>query len=133
MRIGELARRCGVNVETLRYYERQGLLRDPRRGSQGHRDYGEEDLRRVRFIRQAKELGFTLKEIRRLLDLRLTSEGRCAKARRLAEAKIEAIDQTLRRLQRFRKALEILVARCEENEHDGGCAILDAVDAAGSD
>src|SRR3954449_10429303 len=106
MRIGELAERAGVNVETLRYYERRGLLPEPVRGPNGHRSYGEETMRFVRAIKQAQALGFTLAEIEEYLRLvsRRGGEGSEALRERLA-VKIGEVDERIAALQRMRGEL----------------------------
>ena len=109
--IGTLARAAGVNVETIRYYQRRGLLREPRRPPGGVRRYGEEDLARLRFIRRAQELGFTLREIAELLAL---DDGTgCARARRVAEARLADVRRRIRSLRRMERALAGLVQACE--------------------
>ena len=89
--IGQLARQAAVGVETIRFYEREGLLAEPERRPSGYRQYPAEVVRRVRFIRHAKELGFTLKEIQELLELRVDPVSSCADVRRHARAKIADI------------------------------------------
>ena len=108
--IGTLARAAGVNVETVRYYQRRGLLREPRRPPGGVRRYGEEDLARLRFIRRAQALGFTLREIAELLAL--DDGAGCARARRLAEARLEDVRRRIRGLRRMERALAGLVEAC---------------------
>ena len=94
MRIGEVARRSGVGVETIRYYEREGLLPEPERRPSGYRQYDGSTVERLEYIRRAKDLGFTLKEIGELLDLRVDRTRGCADVRALARAKI-AVATTL--------------------------------------
>ncbi|MDF1569906.1 MAG: MerR family transcriptional regulator, partial [Spirochaetaceae bacterium] len=94
--IGELAGRTGVGVEALRFYERKGLLPSPTRDASGYRRYREDDVVRVRFIRRAKELGFTLAEIHELLELRATDEKTCEEVRTIARDKITDLDQRIR-------------------------------------
>jgi DNA-binding transcriptional MerR regulator len=116
MRISDVARAAAVNIQTLRYYERRGLLPDPSRRPSGYRDYEPETVQRVRFIKRAQELGFTLAEIGELLllrdDSRRRPDGR-ARAAGTAAAKIEQIDEKLRQLAAMRAALAQLVAACE--------------------
>src|ERR687885_2847805 len=90
--IGQIARRAGVGVETVRFYERQGLLEEPARKESGYRQYAEEVVARLRFIRRAKRLGFSLKEITDLLALRLDPEATAADVKRRAEAKVADIE-----------------------------------------
>lgn len=128
MTIGELARACGVRVETIRYYERRGLIPDPRPRGVGYREFSEEDTRRVHFIKQAQGLGFTLKEIAELLALRVSRRTPCGEVRDLAEAKLADIEEKLRALRSFKRALERLVDQCQRSGPTGGCPILDALD-----
>lgn len=122
MTIGALARTGGVGVETVRYYQRRGLLAEPARAG-GVRRYGEGDVRRLRFIRAAQEAGFTLSEIGELLELD-AGEDR-ARAHALAQARIAAIDAELAKLTAARGALEKLARRCAAGEGEG-CPILGA-------
>src|SRR5690554_93003 len=92
MRIGEFARRAGVNVQTVRYYERRGLLPEPDRQASGYREYTEANLERLQFIRRSQELGFTLSEIGDLLTLRADPQTTAAEVKERAEAKIDDID-----------------------------------------
>ncbi|MCW8086196.1 MerR family transcriptional regulator [Roseococcus sp. MDT2-1-1] len=122
--IGELAAAGGVGVETIRFYQRKDLLRTPVRGG-GIRHYEEADLRRLRFIRQAQAAGFTLEQIRELLDLD-AGEDR-SRARELAKARIEALDGKIANLQRARDALRRLARECAEGSA-GPCPILASFD-----
>ncbi|MCH7688451.1 MAG: heavy metal-responsive transcriptional regulator, partial [Planctomycetes bacterium] len=103
--IGQLAGRAEVGVETVRFYERKGLLAEPERRPSGYRQYDEGVVDRLRFIRRAKELGFTLNEIKDLLSLRLDPTTTCADVKSRAEAKIDDIQGKIRTLQRMKKAL----------------------------
>ncbi|WP_423604243.1 MerR family transcriptional regulator [Sphingomonas sp. MS122] len=124
MTIGALARTGGVGVETVRYYQRRGLLAEPARAG-GVRRYGAGDARRLRFIRAAQEAGFTLSEIGELLALD-AGEDR-ARAHALAQARIAAIDAEVAKLNTARGALEKLARRCAAGEGEG-CPILGAFD-----
>ena len=126
--IGQVARRAEVGVETVRFYERQGLLVEPPRKESGYRQYTEDVVARLRFIRRAKELGFTLKEIAELLALRLDPDTSCAEVRGRAKAKIDDIDAKIQDLQRMRQALDKLVASCRGRGPISDCPILDALD-----
>ena len=128
MTIGELAKMCGVGVETIRYYERRGLIPDPRPRKVGYREFSNDDVRRVRFVKQAQGLGFTLKEIAELLALRVSPTTTCTDVRDLAEAKLEDIEEKLRTLKAFKKALGKLVRECSQTGAKGACPILDAMD-----
>jgi MerR family mercuric resistance operon transcriptional regulator len=89
LKTGELAKRAGVNVETLRFYERKGLLPEPQRRASGYRDYPEESVTRIRFIKRAQGLGFSLDEIHELLALRVKPKSPCAEVRDVVEKKIQ--------------------------------------------
>ena len=109
---GELARRADVNVETLRYYERRGLLRVPSRRASGYRQYAAADVTRVQAIRLAQSLGFTLKEIGELLSALEEPGQRCSRLKRRAEQKIAQIAHKIEELEQARSALEELVGGC---------------------
>ncbi|MFK3968837.1 MerR family transcriptional regulator [Ensifer adhaerens] len=124
MTIGKLAAAGQVGVETIRYYQRRGLLDTPRR-SMGVRRYGDGDVRRLLFIRQAQTAGFTLEELKELLDLD-SGEDR-ERARSLARNRIDALDTRIAELQRARKALQRLVGECAADK-SGPCPILASFD-----
>jgi MerR family mercuric resistance operon transcriptional regulator len=126
--IGELARQAHVNVETVRYYERRGLLLRPPTSRAGYRRYGGEYLARIRFIKSGQELGFSLKEIDELLSLRVAPETTCADVKARAEAKITDIDVKIRDLRRMRKALASLAASCRGQGPSSECPILEVLD-----
>ena len=133
MLIGELARRAGVNVQTVRYYERRGLLADPRAREQGYREYTNATLERLRFIRRAQELGFTLTEIGELLALRLDAGATAAAVKARAAEKVAEIDAKLRDLERIRAALTHLAGQCAGGKAPlGDCPLLDALGPIGS-
>jgi MerR family mercuric resistance operon transcriptional regulator len=118
--IGKLAAAGGVGVETIRYYQRRGLLETPTRDREVRR-YGSDDVRRLRFIKQAQAAGFTLEEIKELLDLD-ASEDR-SRARELAAVRVNALDEKIAELQRARDALKRLARECRSG-HSGPCPIL---------
>jgi MerR family mercuric resistance operon transcriptional regulator len=122
MTIGRLATAGGVGVETVRFYQRKGLLPTPTRAG-SFRSYGEDDVRRLRFIREAQSAGFTLAEISELLALD-AGEDR-ARVRTLASARIDALDEKIGELERARDALKRLAYECAEGER-GPCPILAA-------
>ena len=129
LRIGEVAGRAGVNVQTLRFYERRGLLPEPPRRASGYREYAPESVRRVRFIKRAQEIGFTLAEVEELLRLREDPRIPCREVRATAETKIADIEEKMRRLRAMRAALAALVESCVANrEHH--CPLLEALDEA---
>jgi Hg(II)-responsive transcriptional regulator len=109
---GEIAKRSGVNIETIRYYERRGLLPKPMRSVSGYRLFSTDDVRRVRFIKRAQELGFLLDEIAELLALRLSTKGKREDVRKLAEAKISDIKEKIKTLRAMEKSLASLATAC---------------------
>jgi MerR family mercuric resistance operon transcriptional regulator len=127
--IGQLANRAGVGVETVRFYEREGLLDEPARRGSGYRQYTENVVGRLRFIRRTKELGFTLKEIKELLSLRLDPSTTCADVRTRAQAKIADIEEKIRTLQRMKKALVKVTDSCSGRGPTSECPILEAFDS----
>src|SRR5574342_138792 len=102
--VGQLAKEAHVNIETVRYYERRGLLPEPKRRESGYREYSPEEVFRIRFIKRAQELGFTLKEISELLGLRVDSKTTCAKVKKQADAKISDIEEKIRLLKKMKAA-----------------------------
>ena len=128
--IGAVARRAGVGVETVRFYERAGLLEEPARRESGYRQYAEDVVARLRFIRRAKELGFTLKEIRELLGLRIDDTATRSDVRKRAQAKVADIEAKILDLQRMREALLKLTATCRGHGPASDCPILEALDRA---
>ena len=128
----QLANSAGVNVETLRYYERRGLLPEPPRRASGYRQYSQDDVARIRFIKRAKDLGFTLREVQELLDLRVDPDTPCAMVKRRADLKIIDIEERLRSLKRMKKALNKLAATCSGRGPVGDCPILEALGGDGT-
>ena len=125
--IGLLARAAEVNIETIRYYQRRGLLEQPPKPPRGRRRYSGVAVRRVRFIKRAQLLGFTLEEIGRLLQL---EDGQsCRKTRLLAEQKLMVIEQRLADLTRVRRVLKGLVAQCAEGKRPRSCPIIATLSA----
>ncbi len=122
--IGALARRTGVGVETIRFYERKGLVRRPTRPGTGFRVYPEDTVARIRFIRQAQTLGFTLQEIAGLLALRVAPGTDCAAVRSRAVAKLASVQARLAELERIRGALAKLIAACPGRGAVTTCTIL---------
>lgn len=128
--IGKVAKRAGLGIETVRFYEREGLIAEPPRSeSSGYRHYPEDTVARLRFVKKAKELGFSLKEIRELLSLRARPSRSCADVRKRANEKIEDIDQKMASLKAMRKALVGLVKECSGSGPRTECPILNALDS----
>lgn len=125
--IGKVAKLADVGVETIRFYEREGLIAEPLRRPSGYRQYSGDAVDRLRFIRRAKELGFSLKEIKELLDLRIDPGTRCGDIRKRAKAKIDDIENKIHSLQRMNRALWKLTAACGGKGSIRDCPILDAL------
>ena len=125
--IGAVARKAGAGIDTIRYYERAGLLPAPRRRASGYRDYGVDTVARLRFIRRAKDLGFTLEEIRELLALSTDRERGVKSAKQRAEARLAQVEQRIRELQRVRRGLKQLIAACPGHGPLEQCPILRAL------
>jgi MerR family copper efflux transcriptional regulator len=129
MWIGKAAEQAGVNVQTLRYYERRGLLPKPPRRVSGYREFPDDAVRVVRFIKRAQELGFSLDEVEELLRLRRQSGRNRARIRAVAEQKVGEIEQKIAELERMKRALKTLVHAC----HEGTalqCPIIEALEGA---
>ncbi|MFZ5559172.1 MAG: MerR family transcriptional regulator [Pseudomonadota bacterium] len=127
--IGKLAEGAGVNVETIRYYERRGLIGAQHRAPSGYRLYGADAARRLRFIRRAQQLGFSLSEILGLLSLRVRADATCADVRSQARQKIAVIDAKIDDLRRIRDALERLAASCRGRGPVNECPILENLES----
>ncbi len=131
--ISRLARLGGVNLETIRYYERQGLLAKPPRTAAGYRVFPSETARRLRFIKRTQELGFSLREIRDLLSLRMRPGTGRAQILARAHAKITDVDQKIRSLQAIKKTLRSLTDRCDGCGPVAACPILESLDHEDAD
>ncbi len=126
--IGQVAKQTGATVKTIRLYEKQALIRVPQRTASGYRRYSPDTVQRVRFIRRANELGFSLNDIGNLLELRDASERSCSKVKRQVLEKIDAIDATIHGLADIRGVLADLAKRCDLVADIGDCPILVALD-----
>ena len=132
--ISKAARDAGVGVETIRYYERKGLIEQPPKPLDGgYRRYSVETVERIRIIQQAQELGFSLREIDELLTLRADPDTDCAAVRARAEEKLEEIDGKLLKLERIRSALKRLIAACPGEGAVQTCSIIEALEDANND
>jgi len=129
--IGEVAKQAQVGIETLRYYERTGLVASPPRSESNYRLYPQETVRRVQFIKRAQELGFSLKEIMELLALRATPETPCADIQSLALEKISTIEEKIQTLTAMKYTLAKLVEECSRQGEITDCPILAALDTEG--
>jgi MerR family copper efflux transcriptional regulator len=126
--IGQVARRAGVGVETIRFYEREGVLEDPPRRASGYRQYSEEVVKRIRFIKRAQSLGFSLKEITELLLLRIDGQTSCEEVKERTEAKVAEVERKMVELQRMRQALLQVAALCTGEGPASACPMLEALD-----
>lgn len=125
--IGAVAKRVGVAIDTIRYYEREGLLPEPQRRASGYRSYGVGAIAQLRFIRRAKELGFTLEEIRELLALSADRQRGVKAVKQRAEKRLAVIEQRIAELQRVRDGLAELIASCPGHGAPEHCPILRAL------
>jgi MerR family copper efflux transcriptional regulator len=123
--IGQLATKANVNLETIRYYERRGLIPEPPRNKSGHREYSLEEVKRTEFIKRSQALGFSLQEISELLSLRVEPDTTCADVKARVETKIEDIEKRITDLEQIRKALLCLSKRCTGKRPVGRCPILE--------
>ena len=121
---GQVAKAAAVNIETLRYYGRRGLIPEPPRGRSGYRQYPADTVARVQFIKRAQDLGFSLKEIAELLSLRMDVDTTCGDIKKRAEGKIADVEARIRSLREVKRALTQLVAACAEGGPVGDCPIL---------
>jgi MerR family transcriptional regulator, copper efflux regulator len=124
MKIGEIAGRSGVGVETIRYYEREGLLPEPERRPSGYRQYDGSTVERLEYIRRAKDLGFTLAEIRVLLELSFAARAGCDHILRRAEAKVADIEEKIRSLRLMKRSLGRIVRRCRVKNSTEHCPLV---------
>lgn len=130
MTIGQVAREAGIGVETVRFYEREGLLEAPARRASGYRQFAPPAVDRLRFIKQAQRLGFTLREIKDLLALKLDAGATRAQIRDRAVAKVADIDGRIKELKRMKQALAPLIAACDGKGKLDGCPILAAIESS---
>ena len=132
MTIGQAARLAGVGVETVRFYEREGLLEQPARPDAGYRDYPAEVVKHIQFIQRAKILGFSLKEIAELFALRVAPQSTCTDVKRRALSKLDDVERKIEDLIRMKRALMNVVCQCRGVGPLGDCPILDALDDSNS-
>lgn len=128
MKIGEVAKRTGVAIETIRFYERQGLLLQPTRRASGYRQFDESAVARLTFILRSKDLGFTLAEIKELLGLWFDPSSTCCEVRKRAEDKILEIEGKLRSLQSMKRSLRRLIDQCQQRSTKTDCPLLLGLD-----
>lgn len=131
MQIGDLSQRAGVNIETIRYYERSGVLPMPARLGNGRRVYDETDVQRLGFIRHARELGFDLHSVQTLLALQERPQASCVEASRIAQAQLDEVERRLAQLQSLRSELSRMVAECQKGIV-AECRVIEALDTPSS-
>ena len=124
LKIGQLAQASGVSIETIRYYERERLLTPAGRWESGYRQYDESAVRRLQFIRQSKEMGFSLGQVRELLRLWFDTESRCEHVRALASSKVAEIEDKLTVLQSMRRTLKKVLRECQERQSKEDCPLM---------
>lgn len=126
--IGRVATSVGVNIQTVRYYERMNLLNPTGRRPSGYRLYGDEEIRRLRFIKNAQALGFTLREITDLLNLRVRSSAQCGAVQRKAHEKLVQVERKVRDLQALARSLRGLIRACENGQATDACPIVESLE-----
>lgn len=131
MTIGQLAKQAGVNIETVRFYERRRLLTPSSRKPSGYRLYSPADLSRLRFIKQAQTWGFSLHEVEELLNLRVQSSASCQQVKQRTQAKLAQVEKKIDDLERLAKGLRKLTRSCEKGEMTEYCPILKSVEDGG--
>ena len=122
--ISKVAKELGINIESIRFYERRGLIEQPLKPEQGYRHYPEETVNRIRFIKRSQELGFTLDEIVHLVQL---NDQPCGQVQELAEHKLATVQEKIANLRHLEQALIELVAQCHSNQDDNHCPIIDSL------
>ncbi|NOY88482.1 MAG: MerR family transcriptional regulator [FCB group bacterium] len=128
---GELAFQAGINKETIRFYEKKKLLPEPQRTPSGYRQYTQKDLKRLLFIKNAKELGFSLSEISELLSLADGAIYKCTDVRKIAEKKLEYINQQIKQLNKLKKSLSKLIIECQKTKKISNCPIIESLSQGG--
>ena len=127
--IGHVAKRTGISIEAIRFYERKGLIDAPARKDSGYRQFAEDHIQRLLFIQQAKSLGFSLMEIKELLSIKEDPETSSRDVKSLAKTKLQSIEEKIKILQRMKKTLKALVDSCSGEGPKRDCPILEALDA----
>ena len=131
MTIGSVAEAAEVKVPTIRYYERRGIIAEPPRSPSGYRQYDEAVVDRIRFVKRAQGLGFTLDEIEDLLELRVEDADSCAAVAEATQAKLRSVEAKIRELERLRAVLSGLARSCEERERTSECPVLEVLEEGG--
>jgi Hg(II)-responsive transcriptional regulator len=128
MMIGKIAKISGLGIETIRFYERRGLLNPPSRRESGYREYNDESVSRLTFIKKAKDLGFSLDEISELLSLKANKESHCQRTSEKATKKLEATQGKIQELKHIESALKNLIEQCKKRETTDECPILQSLE-----
>jgi Hg(II)-responsive transcriptional regulator len=126
---GQLAKEANVNIQTIRYYERVGLLPDTPRRESGYRQFSQVDVTRILFIKHAQQAGFLLKEIKELFALKVNTDSACEEVKERAESKIVEIDEKIRKLEMMKQTLKTLTSMCSEPGAKSECPILEAFES----
>jgi MerR family copper efflux transcriptional regulator len=130
MKIGDISKLCRMSIDTVRFYERQGLIPKPARRASGYREYDQDDVLRLRFIRRSKELGFTLRDIGELLSLSAYQGSDMAHVKQKAEQRLEEVEGKIKELQRMRRGLKTLIEACPGHGTLRSCPIIEALSGA---
>jgi len=128
IKIGDIAKKLGINIQTIRYYERIGMIAKPERSLSGYRYFTEDFVKRIEFIKKAQQIGFSLDEIKELLKLKVSSSKNSKRVREKTEQKLNLIDKKLARLTALKKVLKELVSVCEKKGTTQPCPILQSLD-----
>jgi Hg(II)-responsive transcriptional regulator len=126
--IGQLAKEAGVNIQTIRYYEKRKLLKPSGRNNSGYRFYRESDLKKIKFIKQAQNLGFLLEEISELLELRANTPNQCKIAAKYAEIKLQEVRGKIKLLKSIEKQLKSIKLDCESNKNTSNCPMIEQIE-----
>ena len=128
LKIGALAKEAGVNIQTIRYYERRKILKPANKLDSGYRLYSIDAIKTLKFIKHAQELGFSLDEIKELLSLRIPTENRCQRVRGRAADKLKDVQEKIEMLQGIESTLKTLIKNCEDNQTSSKCPIIDSME-----
>jgi len=128
MRIGQIAKETGLNVQSIRFYEREGLLPSVDRSTSGYRIYQKDSIQRIQFIKHAQEVGFSLKEISELLSLKVNPDGSCHMVQQIAAEKLKQLEERLESIERMKLTLSSMMEMCDEGLPARACPILEALD-----
>lgn len=129
MKIGQLSKIAGLGIETIRYYEKEGLIEPAnRKMGSGYREYGSPAIKRLSFIKRAKDLGFSLKEIKELLLLQAQTKGKCKSIKKKAELKLMGVEAKIKDLELIRGSLSRLISACHAEQLTGECPILESLE-----